>query len=127
MREIKFRVWYDGQMRVLDKMMVGVWQIGFSGTHYVDLTEEDKEDAVVMQYTGFKDKNGTDIYEGDILEYFRQKPDNGEFYPDRRKRRKVEFKQHDYWLGYNFRPPTQKEVGYWEVIGNIWANPDLLK
>lgn len=64
MREIKFRAW-DGT-----EMYTPI--IGRDGKPYRD--DRDYEDANpaihdnVMQYTGLKDKNGKDVYEGDILD-----------------------------------------------------------
>lgn len=58
MREIKFRIW-----RVKEKKLYPPYSV-------YD-TEDDgyipSGDAVIMQYTGLKDKNGKEIYEGDIL------------------------------------------------------------
>lgn len=67
MREIKFRAWdkkekkmHYGNMEMFDDM------IGFRFGHFgVDTS---KEDIKLMQSTGLKDKNGTEIYEGDILQ-----------------------------------------------------------
>ena len=67
MREIKFRAWDDGEMYVgvgLDPNTIsytipkGVR--GFDNFVY-------HPEAVLMQYTGLKDKNGVEIYEGDLL------------------------------------------------------------
>lgn len=71
-----------------------------------------------MQFTGLTDKNGREIYEGDI---YRLTFDGGKtFDPDLKAVRN--FVEDSYWL---------KSLGYQgqdvEVIGNIYENPELLK
>lgn len=58
MREIKFRAWDKAGEKIIPIEEVNNWRIG--GSVQSQLFE-------LMQYTGLKDKNGVEIYEGDIL------------------------------------------------------------
>uniref|UniRef100_A0A6M3XJK2 Putative YopX protein n=1 Tax=viral metagenome TaxID=1070528 RepID=A0A6M3XJK2_9ZZZZ len=59
MREIKFRAWEDG-------IMANPFTLIDAITTDADLTVDDIQSVIYMQYTGLKDKNGKEIYEGDI-------------------------------------------------------------
>ncbi|EJP74655.1 YopX family protein [Campylobacter sp. FOBRC14] len=129
MKEIKFRAW-----DVLNKKMLSwgevfdlpAWEI-FPGT-------PEQRAFEVMQYTGLKDRNGKEIYEGDILE-FRANP-----FDRKRDLFQVVFKDggfRDEWNNYigQYLPPDirNKQGGRvrlneaCEVVGNIYENPELLE
>ncbi len=113
MREIKFRVW-DGQNMEYIKP---VWFEELGIYHYEDFSKCAKElHCILMQYTGLKDKNGKEIYEGDIV---KQKPilcDEEKIgVTSIRTTQGVCFGAYPYF------------VSPCEVIGNIYENPELLK
>jgi len=67
MREIKFRAW-DKNKKVMTFVGELAWLVG--GLHFMDAGACQgfiDKDAELMQFTGLKDKNGKEIYEGDLI------------------------------------------------------------
>lgn len=128
LREIKFRAWLKDEER-----MVSVSDISFIGEE-IDIYENDSTsgdwrgfDCVeLMQFTGYKDSDGIDIYEGDIVTCINH---NDEAYDS-----KV------YWSGgalcidssacdYDYTAigfALEMDIYSIEVIGNIYENPELM-
>jgi len=144
MREIKFRAWTKE-----DEQMLSVNQIDWTDDNtyiFSDTTGYDytKEDIILMQYTGLKDKNDKEIYEGDIVinhGYFNKGIVKfGSFKQSAQSK-------HDrpYWcqgfyangqevkslLGMKYKLTEnysiEKSEDTLEVIGNIYKNPELIK
>jgi uncharacterized phage protein (TIGR01671 family) len=119
MREIKFRVW-EKEENVMHR-----WD---EIKECADFSDVEDESGIWMQYTGLKDKNGKEIYEGDIV--LLDIPANEELEMDEIK-----------LIGYIAYEPSkfsiiaEKESVYFskddceciEILGNIYENPELLK
>ncbi|OBU97836.1 hypothetical protein A7B51_00230 [Lentilactobacillus parabuchneri] len=127
-REIKFRIW-----RAPDEYSKTSWMESWNSLmnySMSDIFQLDNPDDVLEQYTGLKDKNGKDIYEGDILAWHSNI-----------------YRKHD-WVGLvlyrgagfavqesdkSYSSPEwldcacRKDANIIEVIGNIHTNPELLE
>lgn len=130
-REIKFRAWNSTNEKMIDLRAITPLAIE-SALNCDGLFLPFEEDLILMQFTGLKDKNGNEIYEGDVVET--------ENYDQLAI---VTFKTTGYLAGAfclkqkdgkfrNFSPdniwsPSDEPRNWDEVIGNIYENPDLIE
>ena len=125
MREIKFRAWDKKEKRMYEWHFITHFfdekiRVHKEGYGYIYIPMDDIE---LLQFTELKDKNGKEIYEGDIV-----KTGNGEIHS-------IEWNVS--WASFMFDGLEHlvsvlpdlagvPEYKFCEVIGNIYENPELL-
>ena len=121
---LRFRAWLKNDKKMIDVDEIH-WdrdRVDFIGDGITFMRKADEIE--LMRSTGLKDKNGQEIFEKDIVDY---------------KGRKAIIKWHGSYASfiYIFVDELQKRVADWkplylsyyrfEVVGNIYENPELLK
>lgn len=128
----KFRAWFKREQRMIESY--DILAIDYENEEIVtqkiyserglaierDIHSYDFDDVNLMQSTGLIDKNGKEIFEGDIVAV-----DNGDFleygrvfYSKKMACYRVKFENYDFGLN---------EVTYCFVCGNVYENPELLE
>lgn len=141
-REIKFRVWDNDNKKFCDPqrfVLTGdgsLMQIERETVmnHSCDPPEEEvasefltyPQGSFVLAglYTGLMDKNGKEIYEGDILEF-----DNGVSQDYERRIDRGVVQWNNDWQCWDYHPYNSWDVEREtvEIVGNIYENPELLE
>lgn len=125
----KFRAWHNelGRMMSIKNMWFQdsrIEELELNDAVMNDCITAYPDEIELMQSTGLKDKNGKEIFEGDIVDY---------------KGREAVVKRHGSYASfiYRFVDGLKERVSEWdplflacynfEVIGNIYENPELLE
>ena len=121
-REIKFRAWHEENEVMINPNIV------MSAVQFFNYLEAP---FILMQFTGLLDKNGTPVFEGDIVKYGYS---NGFSWGTDYFTGKIGFENSCFGIYKNkkflpFTPESIKKLekaDTWKVIGNIFENKNLL-
>ena len=120
MREIKFRAWHKELKQIKE-----CFAINFAGNRTVGVHDDDPiwffEDIILMQFTGLHDKNGKEICESDLVSVNGNDPSLVKW----RDQCADFILDHIYSVGKD--GIFKSESSRYEVLGNIYENPELLK
>lgn len=127
MREIKFRAWVKEKKAIFEVILIDyvskkVTYLLERVGHLLSIRDAKFNNVELMQYTGLKDKNNKEIYEGDILfesfgeRYYKVVFENGRF----RGEFKGDFDEYSFDL-------IDIIVQGCKIVGNIYENPELME
>jgi len=131
MREARFKIWDKKRKKWVHKtpvnllgetILLGEFMRRPDGTH---VRLEELNDMEIIQYTGLKDKNKKEIYEGDVVILYNWDEDCWDVL------RTVEFSEGSFMVTDIDNSGTcsiqMVELSECRIIGNIYENPELLK
>jgi len=144
MRGIKFRAWDDNEKIMYEPQCADIL-VHLNGA-IQGITEKGEvigtinmPPIILFQFTGLRDKNGKDIYEGDVVlcngsvveEVYPPHCGLSGLYRQKKIRQPFIVEWHGHFAGWSFRGQGSIEIDVgkrdYEVIGNIYENPELVQ
>lgn len=117
MREIKFRAWDKEAGALVSHEILYCGNDPPANFCDFDVWTNNKQRYVPLQYTGLKDENGKEIYEGDICRLL----------GDKTRTAIISYSEANFMIyGLGFLTRGAVEIYKLEVIGNIYENAELL-
>ena len=114
MKTIKFRIWNPEEKKMVES---GATPMMLHSFFEYSARFNTQYEMPYQQFTGLTDKNGKEIYDGDIVEV---KYSDGSGYDNPVE---VSFENGSFWAGMGYL----NDIKIIEVVGNIFQNPELLK
>lgn len=134
-REIKFRAWDKKNEEMVNDIWIAPeydWAVMSDGDNMCERERPERGQWELMQFTGLLDKNGVEIYEGDIIEF---KDFDDSFFDGKRYVAREVCWQDYFGAGWSFGTAWKDGEKRWsfdfpagcKIIGNKWESPELLK
>jgi uncharacterized phage protein (TIGR01671 family) len=122
MRTVEYRVWDLVEEKMMYENDIDNYCVNTGEDGYFHVLKVGR--FVPQQYTGLKDRNGKKIYEGDIIQFSKNSNSIWKAYFNT---------ELGFWgvenVGKDYGVSLSElyQWGHWEVIGNIYNNPELIK
>lgn len=125
-RKIKFRAWFPSEKRITPSKTV--FELCENAKQYGKNLDSE---LILLQYTGLKDKNGVEIFEGDVVknECRTWEEEEGEEPTYSNKISSIIYRNHGFWVDDESFGWEGEDLWDWDeikIIGNIYENPELL-